>query len=192
MRTLSLFLAAGLLLVPSHLNAQEPDRPAGKLGFATGLARSGASGLTARVEYAPLGVERPLSFRLEAGFRWTPAHRFSTSNLIDGNWHQDVAKGADVAVGATAVLSPSPKGKLAPYVLGGVLAVQEWYSSRSMLPPTPSGSDTGVIPQRTSWGAFHLVGGLGLRARMLGHSFHLEARRYNYTTAFTVGSSLTF
>jgi hypothetical protein len=191
MRTLSLFLAAGLF-VPSHLNAQEPDRQAGQLGFAAGLARSGANGLTARLEYAPLGVERPLTFRLEAGFRWTPAHRFSTSNLIDGNWHQDVAKGADFAVGATAVLSPTPKGKFAPYVLGGVLAVQEWYSSRSMLVSSPSGSDTGVIPQRTSWGAFHLVGGLGLRARMLGHSFHLEARRYNYTTAFTVGSSFTF
>jgi len=191
MRTLTLFLAAGLF-VPSHLNAQEPDRQAGKLGFAAGLARSGANGLTARVEYAPLGVERALSVRLEAGFRWTPAHRFSTSNLIDGNWHRDVAKSADLAVGATAVLSPSPKGKFAPYVLGGVLAVQDWYNVRSMLVPWHSDSDTGIIPQRTSWGAFHLVGGLGLRTRMLGQSFHLEVRRYNYTTAFTVGSSLTF
>ena len=192
MRSLGLFLVVGLL-APSHLSAQELQDEPGKLGFAVGLTQSeSAKGLTARAMYSPLGVERPLSVRLEAGFRWTPTYRLWASAPLINSSH-DVpgeAQGADLAVGVTGVLSPSPKGQFSPYVIGGVVAVQEWHRTQGS--SSAWSSRPGVLGQSWSGNSLHLVGGLGLRARILGHSFQLEARRYNYTTAVTVGSSLRF
>jgi hypothetical protein len=133
-----------------------------------------------------------LTFQLEAGFRWTPSHRFwAGSPPINPNGLEGEARGADIAVGVTAVLSPSPKGRVAPYLIGGVLSVHEWYDTRGVFVPTSTGASPDILRQSWSGGAFHLVGGVGLRARIFGQSFQFEARRYNYTTALTVGG-ITF
>jgi hypothetical protein len=191
MRSLPLVLVV-VLLIPSHLHAQD-SRADGRVGFAVGLAINTVEGLTARVEYAPGGIQRPLSFRLEAGFRWMPTWRISRATVLyDADRFEGEGQSADIAVGLTAAVSPFPRGRFAPYVIGGVLAVQDWQRSQGFFMSSIAGVTQVEPPRSSTRGGVHLVGGLGLRARLFGESVRFEARHYHRTNAFTVGWGLHF
>jgi hypothetical protein len=140
-----------------------------------------------------MGLARPFALRAEAGFRWTPTAYISTTTIAFGaSRFEGTQQSADVTLGLTGLVTPWPRGRVTPYVLGGALAVQEWNRGMGAFL-----SSTGEVvhtfpPGSGSYGTIAAVGGLGLRATLLGHALQLEGRHYHNTTTVTLGADLRF
>jgi hypothetical protein len=190
-----LLLACAVVAIsPLQLAAQSAPNVPSRFGLAAGVAWGNSTrGVSSRVEFYPMGVARTFALRAEAGFRWTSTAYISTTTLAFGaSRFEGTRQGADVTLGLTGLVTPWPKGRVSPYLLGGALAVQEWTRSMGAF-LSSTGTVMQTFPSRSdSYATVAAVGGLGVRAALFGHALQLEARRYHRTTMVTLGADLRF
>jgi len=151
------------------------------------------TGVRVRAEHH-LIRDRWFGVRLEAGGLWTPTQYFERNLFGDvrgvpsyWGWGQAV----DFRVGAAAMLSPLPRGRFSPYVIGSLAAVQRWWSGVTY---ARRSSNDPVQPVAGSSTRGEVVGGvgLGIQARFGGRAFRLELRREGVQQDLTLGTALRF
>jgi hypothetical protein len=148
-------------------------------------------GLRLRAEYDLIKPGSPLSLRFEGAGRWGPTQNYSFRySLLDngsgGGWDQNT----DLMVGFNASLTPLPHARIAPYVTFGVYGQQSWrHGSRFVF---QSSTPPSVYSYSGSNGAIIGTVGLGLRARLGGHTFQLEIRHLQGQHSFSLGTRLPF
>ena len=195
MRWLLVGSCVALVVSPVQVRSQTPS-DSNRLGLAFGSSWSRQPrliGLQLRATYDLTPRDRMLSFRAEAGGRWTPTQAFTTGSILygEGSSYTGCAQSADLSLGVAAVLTPLPKARISPSLVMGVAAVQSWRGGNGyyrMPDGTPVASATPLF-SRTR-GALAVTPGLGIRFRLGHRVFQLEARRVPllHTTSLTIGT----
>jgi len=128
-------LVATLILpVVGHAQEPQPSTPGDRLFLSAGLGWSAChcqfQGGQLRVEYAVTPVERVVGLRVQIGAFWTPSQRYSfPSALYDqGATAEGVGQSTVLDFGVTGAITPWPRGRVSPYVVGGLAALQTWSS----------------------------------------------------------------
>jgi hypothetical protein len=143
-----------------------------------------------RAEYDLITSTSPFRLRVEAGGFWSPTQSYF-GNLIDGSYYYGASQSVDLSFGLSAALTPLPRARLAPYVVMAVVARQRWWHGFDSF-RNPDGSLAWNSPV-TSWtrGDMLFTPGIGIRARIGGHTFQLEMRHYEHRS-LTLGTNLPF
>ncbi len=201
MRCLIVAAFVPTLILPAVGRAQEPQpsKLGDRLTLSAGLGWGGSccqfTGGQVRAEYSLTPVERVVGLRVHLGTFWTPTQSFSRPSILygDGSTFEGVGQAALVDLGVTGSITPWPRGRVSPYVLAGVAAVQSW-THRSGYYRRGDGTPAfSVPPSSGTRGDLGLVVGAGLRVRVGGRLFQLEARELRGSfSAFSLGTSLHF
>lgn len=197
MRTALLLGSLGLLVLPSPSPAQGDPSGAhtsrvvvsGGLGWGVQV-----TGGYLRAEYQLTGIEQVVGVRAQLGTFWSPRQNFSTPGIIYGEDSQffGTTRLASVDIGLTGSVSPWPRGRFSPYLLGGVGAVHRWSRDRGLFFDQDGNpiSDPQTI-SRTRGDLTPIWGG-GVRLRLGDQRVQIEGRRYSETTTIGIGTAITF
>ena len=143
-----------------------------------------------RAEYDLLTPTKPLRLRLEAGTFWSPTQSYFASYPRGGTaygFNQEV----DLTLGLSAALSPLPRARFSPYVMLGFYARQTWsHGANTFVLPDGSFAWNELERSRTVGEILPQVG-IGIRARIGGRMFQLEARQFS-RRSMTLGTHLPF
>jgi hypothetical protein len=188
------------LILPPIGHAQEPQqaKQRDRVFLSAGLGRTSGGQLTGphlRAEYRLTPLTRIVALRVHLEAFWTPSQSLSRPSALygDGSTFEGFGQSAHLDVGVTGSVTPWPRARLSPYIVGGMAALQQWnygsgYYRRadgSMAESFPSRGDTR--------GGFTAVVGAGLRVRLGGHLWQLEARQLpGFQSALSLGTALRF
>src|SRR6059058_4246573 len=133
MRLLAAAVIATLAL-PVVGHAQEPQfsKSGNRLILSAGLGWSGSccqfTGGQVRAEYSLTPVERVVGLRVHLGTFWTPTQSYSVPSFLygEGSTFEGVGQAGIVDLGVTGSITPWPRGRVSPYVVAGVAALQNW------------------------------------------------------------------
>lgn len=203
MRALSSAVIVSSLILHSLGNAQgsQPLKRGDRLFVSAGLGSSGWNhefdGLRLGAEYHFTPVERVLGFRAHLGTFWTPTQAYSrrTAFYEPGFTFEGFGQVVQLDLGVTASLTPWPRGRVSPYGLLGLAAVQQWTSGWGYYREANGNvSSTQRAPTSMSSGAFGLVIGGGLRVRAGGRLWQFEVRRLPSATqtTYSFGTAIHF
>jgi hypothetical protein len=145
-----------------------------------------------RGEYDLLKPNKPFRLRMELGGYWEPTHdRFGYSSF-DGSSYSETRQSVDLSLGFSAVVSPLPRARFAPYFAVGVLARQTWTRGSYVRFPA-NGQPTSGAFSGTLGDLVYPVG-LGIRARIMDRVLQFEYRRFlgGHRNGLMVGTSLPF
>jgi len=181
----AVFLATALL--SPVCDAQEAPSPkhGDRLFVNGGVGRtySGAwlPGFYLRAEYHFTAPERVVGLRVHVGGFWTPNQSYSAPTVLygDGTTFQGRAQAMALDVGITGSVTPWPRARLSPYVLGGIAGWEQWTHQGFGYYRRADGSVTGFTPSSgtASYGTFRLVTGVGLQVRLGGRLLQIESRK---------------
>ncbi len=143
-----------------------------------------------RAEYDLTRPTSPFRLRLEAGTFWSPTQSFFASYL-DGSSYGGFKQSVDLTIGLSAAISPLPRARFSPYIMMGVYARQSWSHGANSF-RNADGSLAWSSPERSrTYGDLLAQVGIGIRARIGGHTFQLEMRNFG-TRSLTLGKNLPF
>jgi hypothetical protein len=188
------------LILPAVGRAQEPqsstrDRLFVSAGLGWSVCHCQFHGAQLRAEYSLTPAERVVGLRMDLGAFWTPAQRYSfPSALYDqGATTEGVGQSTVLNLGVTSVITPWPRGRVSPYVVAGVAALQTW-SSGSGYYRRANGTVGSIMPPNFgTHGDIRAIVGAGLRVRVGGRLVQLEARELRGSlSAITLGTTLHF
>jgi hypothetical protein len=146
-------------------------------------------GMRLRAEYDLTKPGSVFGMRLEGGARWGPTQSYFYQ--IGGRSQGGTEQRMDLIFGLSGALSPFPRARVSPYVTMGIYGRQMWGQWSSYFQDSTFGSRS--IPYHSfSGGDIIATLGLGLRARVGGHSFQLELRRIHDHNGLTFGTRLPF
>ena len=179
-----LFIAGLALLFTTSASAQSrwtlSAGPEWTPGFMGGRVRG---------EYDLITPTKPLRLRLELGAYWEPSQTYAYNYVfLDGGvagWKQSV----DLTFGFSAAFTPIPRARIAPYVTFGVLARQSWKNGSQFF---YRGGTTTLSTISGTAGDIVVPLGVGLRARIAGHMFQVEMRKFEHAHALMIGTNLPF
>jgi hypothetical protein len=188
--------------VPPEGVARTSSWPNGRLGIMAGMSYK---------KYFPYGAQlggvyyltpenRPLSFRVQGYAAWSPFQ--STTARAPVSWDpnhpwdhmSDVSSGTsrEIGSGIAAILHARPKSRVSPYLIAGYGLFQRWQDG-SVQSYSPEGQPTGSpTPWPHSLTGGNFTAGVGIRARLGGQTFRLEATSTDNRTALSLGMSLPF
>jgi hypothetical protein len=180
------------MLVPAIV-AQQPERTPRFL-FAVGPTwNRGLTGLHVRAEY-PFLRHTWISLRVEGGGRWTPTQAFSQPSILygDGSHVQGTWQYADLNFGVAATVTPVSRGRVAPYLLFGVAALQAWTNGQTYYTNPQGGLAYMNPPGSATRGEIASLWGLGTRVRLNDRTIQIELRTSGARRDLAIGSSLRF
>ncbi|HEV8196577.1 MAG TPA: hypothetical protein VGP87_08050 [Gemmatimonadales bacterium] len=138
---------------------------------------------------------RPLSFRVQGYASWSP---FQTTIArapasLGLNYLSDVSSGTsrEIGGGIAAILHARPKSRVSPYLIAGYGIFQHWQDG-SVQRFDAEGRAAVLTPWPHSYSGSDFSAGAGVRARVGGQTFRLEATKTNNRIAVSVGMSLPF
>jgi hypothetical protein len=187
---LSVVLSSGLRTAAAQESSPTPSRWTFSAGPEwTQLPNSKLWGMRLRAEYDLTRPTTVFGLRLEGGARWGPtqSYFYQSGPRTQGGTDQTM----DLMLGLSAGFSPLPRARFSPYVTMGVFGRQLW--NRGSLFVRDSTLLDWNIPYRSRVRG-DIIGtvGLGLRAKLGGHSFQLELRRIYGQNSLTFGTRLPF
>ena len=201
MRCLLAAAFVATLIVPVPGPAQEPRPSTGgdRLFLSAGLAWSAChcqfTGGQLRAEYSLTPVERVAGLRVQTGVFWTPTQRYSLPSALygEGSTAEGVGQSTVLDLGVTGSITPWPRGRVSPYVVAGLAALQTW-SHGSGYYRRADGTVGAIMPPNFgTYGDIRAIVGAGLRVRVGGRLLQLEARELRGSlSAFTLGTGLHF
>ena len=145
-----------------------------------------------RGEFDLLQANKPFRLRMELGGYWEPTQNRDGYSVVDGSSYTRTSQRVDLSFGFSAVISPLPRARFAPYFTAGVLARQTWIRGANFKFPA-SGPPTYSAFSGTL-GDLVYPAGLGVRARITGKLLQFEYRRFlgESRNGLMVGTSLPF
>lgn len=201
MRWLASAVFAFTLILPADGHAQEsqPSKRGDRLflsaGPGTTFGPAGLTGLHFRADYHLIPLERVAGLRVHLGAFWTPTQSYSVPSILygDGSTFEGTAQAAHLDFGVTGSVTPWPRGRVSPYIIAGVAALQRWsYGSGYHLRPDGT-LGTYDPPRGGTRGGVALVVGAGLRVRAGGRLLQFEVRQLpGIQSTFGVGTALHF
>jgi len=201
MRCLLAAAIVSTLILPVVGRAQEsqPSTRGDRLFLSAGLGRidcrCGITGGQLRAEYSLTPLERIVGLRVHLGAFWTPTQSYSVPSFLygEGSTFEGVGQAARLDLGVTGSITPWPRGRVSPYVVAGVAALQNWNYGSGYYRRVDGTSAYSMPPRSVTRGDLSLVVGAGLRVRVGGRVLQLEARELRGSfSAFTLGTALHF
>ena len=202
MRALASAVVVCSLILPSLGHAQEsqPVKRDHRLVFSAGFGRSAGAaqfkGLRLGAEYHVTPVERVFGLRAHLGAFWTPTQSFTVPSALYGLGSTFVGSGQvmNLDLGVTGSITPFPRGRVSPYVLGGLTALQRWQNAQWGYYRRADGSIAEIRPAGSgTTGQFGIVVGAGLRIRAGGRLLQFEIRQLpGVQSTYSVGTTLHF
>ena len=132
---------------------------------------------------------------MHLGTFWTPTQSYSRPSIQygEGSTFEEVGQTRLVDLGVTGSITPWPRGRVSPYAVAGVAALQTW-SSGSGYYRRANGTVGSIMPPNFgTHGDIRAIVGAGLRVRVGGRLVQLEARELRGSlSAITPGTTLHF
>jgi hypothetical protein len=198
-----LFAAAfvATLILPAVGRGQDPQpsKPGDRLILSAGLGwtacRCQLTGGQLRAEYSLTPLERVVGLRVHLGTFWTPTQSYSTPSILygEGSTFEGVGQTALLDLGVTGSITPWPRGRVSPYVVAGVAALQNWSYGSGYYRRADGTPAAAIPPGSRTRGDFGVIVGAGLRARVGGRLVQLELRRLSgRLSTLGLGTTLHF
>jgi hypothetical protein len=189
------------LILPAVGHAQEPQ--SSKLGdrliLSAGLGwtpcRCRFTGGQLRAEYSLTPLERVVGLRVHLGGFWTPTQSYSVPSILygEGSTFEGFGQTALLDLGVTGSITPWPRGRVSPYVLAGVAALQNWTYGSGYYRRADGTPAFSMPPRSGTRGDLGLVVGAGLRVRVGGRLVQFELRELRgKLSTFGLGTALHF
>ena len=198
MRPLASAVFASMLILHS-LSAQEsqPVKRDDRLFLSAGFGSSAQfKGLRLGAEYQFTPLERVLGVRAHVGAFWTPTQLYSRPSALygPGSTFEGSGQVIHVDLGVTGSITPWPRGRVSPYVFGGLAALQQWTNSQGGYYRRADGSAAEFRPPSAgTTGQYGLVVGAGLRVRAGGRLLQFEIRKLpGKQSTYGLGTTLHF
>jgi hypothetical protein len=188
------------LILPAIARAQEPQfsKPGDRLFLSAGPGRTFGgqlTGLHVRAEYSLSPLERVVGARLHLGVFWTPTQGYSSPSALygEGSTFEGFGQSAHLDLGITGSVTPWPRARVSPYVVVGVAALQQWRYGSGYYRRADGTMAASFPPRMIARGGFTAVVAAGLRLRVGGHLWLVEARQLpGVQSTFSLGTALRF
>jgi len=201
MRCLLAAAIVATLILPAVGHAQEsqPSKPGDRLILSAGLGRidcrCGITGGQLRAEYSLTPPEYVVGLRVQLGTFWAPTQRYSVPSVLfpdGGSFVEGVGQTTVLDFGVTGSITPWPGGRVSPYVVAGLAALQTW-TQGSAYYRSADGTTAWFLPPGSGGHNIRAIVGAGLRVRVSGRLLQLEARELRGSlSAFSLGTTLHF
>ncbi len=201
MRCLVAAAFVSTLILPAVGRAQEPQSSTSgdRLILSAGLGRidcrCGITGGQLRAEYSVTPPEHVVGLRVQLGTFWAPTQRYSIPSVLfpdGGSFVEGVGRTTVLDFGVTGSITPWPGGRVSPYVVAGLAALQTW-THRSAYYRSADGTAAWFLPPGSGGHNIRAIVGAGLRVRVGERLLQLEARELRGSlSAFTLGTGLHF
>ena len=193
------FVATLILPAVGHAQEPQPSKPDDRLILSAGLGRidcrCGITGGQLRAEYSLTPFERVVGLRVHLGTFWTPTQSYSRPSILygEGSSFEGVGQTALLDLGVTGSITPWPRGRVSPYVVAGVAALQTRRKGSAYYRRGDGSVAEFVPPGSGTHGDIRAIVGAGLRVRVGGRLLQLEARELRGSlSAFSLGTALHF
>jgi hypothetical protein len=201
MRCLLAAAFVATLILPAVGRAQDPpsSNPGDRLILSVGpgwtACRCQFIGGQLRAEYSLTPLERVVGLRVHLGAFWTPTQSYSVPSILygEGSTFEGVGQATLLDLGVTGSITPWPRGRVSPYVVAGVAALQNWKYGSGYYRRADGTPAFAMPPRSGTRGDVGVVVGAGLRVRVGGRLLQLEARELGGSlSAFSLGTALHF
>jgi hypothetical protein len=188
------------LILPAVGRAQEPlpstsgDRLIVSAGLGWGACHCRFQGGQLRAEYSVTPPEHVVGLRVQLGTFWAPTQRYSFPSVLVpyGSFVEGVGRSTTLDFGVTGSITPWPRGRVSPYVVAGLAALQTWTDGSGYYPSADSTAAWFMAP---GFGGHNIraIVGAGLRVRVSGRLLQFEARELRGSlSAVSLGTALHF
>jgi len=185
MRCLLAAASVATLILPAVARAQEPQpsKLGDRLILSAGLGWTPChcqfTGGQLRAEYSLTPLERVVGLRVHLGAFWTPTQSYSVPSILygEGSTFEGVGQATLLDLGVTGSITPWPRGRVSPYVVAGVAALQNWNYGSGYYRRADGTPAFSMPPSSRTRGDLGLVVGAGLRVRVGGRLLQFELRQ---------------